>query len=48
MSIAVGAGAWTCGAVQAASANKMIVNEKILFIFSFFLLFQVWCNLSFS
>ena len=36
MSVAVGSGVWTWNAVQAVSANNMIVNVKILFIFSFF------------
>jgi len=41
MSVAVGSGVWTCGAIQAVSAINMIVNVMILFIFSFFLLFQI-------
>ncbi len=35
MLVAADPDAWTCGAEQAASANKIIVNVKILFIISF-------------
>jgi hypothetical protein len=40
MSVAAGSGGWTPGGVQAASAINKIVNGMILFIVSFFLLFQ--------
>jgi hypothetical protein len=40
MPVAVGSGVWTWSVVQAVSANRMIVNVKILFIFSFFQLFE--------
>jgi multisubunit Na+/H+ antiporter MnhG subunit len=48
MFVAVGSGVWAWSDVQAVSANNMIMNVKILFIFSFFLLFQIFVISIFS
>ena len=42
ISVAADSDVWTRNDVQAVSAINMIVNVKILFIFSFFLLFQIF------